>query len=167
MKLLWTEENVTFHGAFYHVTDLTLWPRPVGPLPRAIWVGGHSDAAHRRVGRLCDGWLPSYVTPDEVGEGITAIKRYAMDAERDVPDDHFGVLIPVSYDPEPTQALRVRRAGIDPHDIGAFGSSEAMIAQARRYIDVGATKLVLVPATAADLGQLQRLRQEVAIPLES
>ena len=33
--------------------------------------------------------------------------------------------------------------------------------------DAGATKLVLVPATPADLDQLERLRQEVAIPLEA
>jgi probable F420-dependent oxidoreductase len=167
MKRLWTEEDVTFHGAFYHVTEFTLWPRVVGPLPRAVWVGGHSDAAHRRVGRLCDGWLPSYVTPAEVEEGIRAIKRYAMEAEREVPEDHFGALIPVTYAAEPANAFRARRPDVDARDIVACGSSGAMLAHARRYVDAGATKLVLVPSTPADLDQLERLRAEVAVPLES
>ncbi|HEU0168996.1 MAG TPA: TIGR03619 family F420-dependent LLM class oxidoreductase [Chloroflexota bacterium] len=167
MKRLWTEEQVTFHGTFYHVTEFTLWPRIVGPLPNAVWVGGHSDAAHRRVGRLCDGWLPSYVTPGEVEQGIKAIRRYALEAEREVPEDHFGVLIPITYAAEPSQPFRARRPDVDPADIVACGSSEAMVAHARRYIDAGATKLVLVPSTPADLDQLPRLREEVAAPLEA
>jgi probable F420-dependent oxidoreductase len=166
MKRLWTEESVSFHGAFYDVTDFTLWPRPVGPLPRAIWAGGSSDAAHRRVGRLCDGWLPSYVTPDEVRRGIAAIQAYAKEAGRHVPVDHFGALIPVTFSSEPPAAIAARRPNIDPGEYAAFGSTAAMLAHARRYVAAGVTKLVLVPVTPADLTQLELLRYEVASPLE-
>ena len=166
MKRLWTEEAVTFHGAFYRVTDFTLLPRPVGPLPNAIWAGGSSDAAHRRVGRLCDGWLPSSTSPAEIEHGIAAIRRYAADAGRSVPDDHFGVLIPISFDPEPSGQLRARRPGVDPREYAAFGSTAAMLAMARRYVAAGATKLVLFPARPEDMAQLERLREEVAVPLE-
>jgi len=165
MKRLWAEEAVTFRGNFYQVTDFTLWPRPVGPLPNAIWVGGHSEAAYRRAGRLCDGWLPSYVTPDEVRHGISAIKRYAAEAGRAIPDDHYGALIPVGFDPEPTQQLLARRA--EPELFAGLGSTAAMLAQCRRYLDAGATKLVLVPARAEDLFKLDSLREEVAVPLET
>jgi probable F420-dependent oxidoreductase len=164
MKRLWTEEAVTFHGTFFHVTDLTLWPRPVGPLPRAIWAGGHSEAAHRRVGRLCDGWLPSYVTPAEVAAGITAIKRYASEANRRIEEDHYGALIQVGFAAEPPPQLIARRD--EPALFGGFGSTQAMVAQAERYIEAGVTKLVLVPASPDDLAQLERLREEVAAPLE-
>src|SRR5205823_4058486 len=151
--------------SFFHVTDLTLWPRPVGPLPRAIWAGGHSDAAHRRVGRLCDGWLPSYVTPAEVAAGIKAIKSYASESGRCIEEDHYGVLIQVGFASEPPPQLVARRA--EPELFGGFGSTQAMVEQARRYIDAGASKLVLVPAGPDDLAQLARLRDEVAAPLEN
>jgi probable F420-dependent oxidoreductase len=167
MKRLWTEERVTFHGAFYDVTDFTVWPRPVGPLPNAIWVGGNSDAAHKRAGRLCDGWLPSSTTPAEVEAGIAAIKRYAAEAGRHVQDDHYGALMPVSFEPEPSPQLVARRPGVHPREYGAFGSTKAMLAQGRRFVQAGAVKLVLFPSTPDDLGQLERLREEVALPLEA
>src|SRR5712691_2226414 len=167
MKRLWTEEHVTFHGDFFHVTDFTVWPRPVGPLPKAVWAGGNSDAAHRRVGRLCDGWLPSSTTPGEIERGIAAIERYAAEAGRDIPDDHYGALMPVSFEPEPPQLLQARRPNVDPREYGAFGSTAAMLALGRRFVAAGATKLVLYPARPEDLTELARLREEVALPLEA
>jgi probable F420-dependent oxidoreductase len=167
MKRLWSEERVTFHGAFYNVTEFTLWPRPVGPLPRAIRAGGSSDAAHRRAGRLCDGWLPSYTTPAEIERGIAAIQGYAAAANREVPDDHFGVLMPISFEPEPTSQMLSRRPNTDPREYAAFGSTEHMVAQGRRYVAAGASKLVLFPSRPEDLDQLARLREEVAAPLEA
>jgi probable F420-dependent oxidoreductase len=167
MKKLWAEEHVTFHGVFYNVTDFTIWPRPVGPLPNAVWAGGNSDAAHRRAGRLCDGWLPSYVTPAEIEHGIAAIQSYATAAARSVPDDHYGVLMPVSFEPEPTAQMLARRPNVDPRQYAAFGSTEDMRAQGRRFVEAGATKLVLFPCRPADMAQLERLRAEVAAPLEA
>ena len=167
MKKLWAEESVTFHGAFYNVTEFTVWPRPVGPLPNAVWAGGNSDAAHRRAGRLCDGWLPSYATPAEVERGIAAIKAYAEAAGRSLPDDHYGVLMPVSFEPEPTAQMLSRRPEIHPKEYAAFGSTSDMLAQGRRFVAAGATKLVLFPSRPADMAQLERLRHEVAAPLEA
>jgi probable F420-dependent oxidoreductase len=167
MKKLWAEERVTFHGAFYNVTEFTLWPRPVGPLPNAIWAGGNSDAAHRRAGRLCDGWLPSYATPAEIKRGIAAINGYAAKAGRSVPDDHYGVLMPISFEPEPTPQMLARRPNTHPREYAAFGSTADMLAQARRFVEAGATKLVLYPSRPQDLMQLERLREEVAAPLEA
>lgn len=166
MKRLWTEERVSFQGDFFRVTEFTVWPRPMGPLARAVWAGGSSAAAHRRVGRLCDGWLPSYVSPDEVAGGIAAIRAIAAGAGRAIPDDHFGALIPISFAPDPPAALIARKPGVDPRDYAAFGSAQAMRTHASRYVAAGATKLVLVPATPDDLSQLERIREEVALPLE-
>jgi len=166
MKLLWTQERASFEGEFYQVHDFTLWPRPVGPLPNAVWVGGSSDAALRRAGRLCDGWLPSSRTPAEVAAGVHAIQEYATQAGRAMPDDHFGALIPMSYDSAAADQLRQRRPELDPREFAAFGNSQVMVDLARRYIDAGASKLVILPVTAGDLRQLGRLKEEVAAPLE-
>jgi len=166
MKKLWTEERVTFHGAFYNVTDFTVWPRPVGPLPNAVWAGGNSDAAHRRAGRLCDGWLPSYATPAEIEHGIAAVNSYAAAAGRSVPDDHFGVLMPISFESEPTAQMLARRPHTHPREYAAFGSTADMLAQGRKFVAAGATKLVLFPSRSGDLAQLERLREDVALPLE-
>ena len=51
MKRLWTEEEVTHHGRFYHVSGARPTARPYQqPYPK-LWLGAMSDPAVRRVGR--------------------------------------------------------------------------------------------------------------------
>lgn len=167
MKRLWTETDVTHKGEFYRVTNLTLYPRPVGPLPNAVWLGGTSTAAHRRVGRLCDGWLPSSRTPGEVKAGIEAIRTFAAEAHRQVPEDHYGALVPFSFSDEPPQQMLARRPGVDPREYAAFGSVSTIRAKLQEYVEAGATKLVVAPVRADDLAHLERIHEEIALPLES
>ena len=66
MRRLWTEENVTFTGKYFSVEDVTIMPRPWQKKGPPIWIGGRSEAALRRTGRLGDGWLVSSVSAGEV-----------------------------------------------------------------------------------------------------
>ena len=51
MVRLWTEEQVTHHGRYYHITDARPTARPYQkPYPK-IWQAAMSDPAVRRVGR--------------------------------------------------------------------------------------------------------------------
>ena len=59
IKALWTEDKVTYHGAFYHLENETMAPKPVQKPRAPIWMGvGHPDAL-RRTARLADGWMGS------------------------------------------------------------------------------------------------------------
>src|SRR3990172_8176738 len=110
MKKLWSEENVSFAGQFYSVRDLTLLPRPFQKGGPPVWVGGRSKAAFRRAGRLADGWLASSVTPGEVAAGIEAIRSNAAEVGREIPEDHYGVLVPFCLARDEDEALRGGRA---------------------------------------------------------
>jgi alkanesulfonate monooxygenase SsuD/methylene tetrahydromethanopterin reductase-like flavin-dependent oxidoreductase (luciferase family) len=55
VRQLLTGEPVTFHGQFFDLDDAVIAPAPAEPIP--IIVGGRSDVAIRRAGRLGDGWL--------------------------------------------------------------------------------------------------------------
>ena len=59
MRRLWTEEHVSFNGKFFSIEDVTITPRPWQKGGPPIWIGGRSQAALRRTGRLGDGWLVS------------------------------------------------------------------------------------------------------------
>ena len=59
MRRLWTEDNVTFVGKYFTVEDVTILPRPWQKNGLPIWIGGRSEAALKRTGRLGDGWLVS------------------------------------------------------------------------------------------------------------
>ncbi len=57
MKLLWTEEEVEFHGKYYHVPRIRPATRPVQLPHPPIWVAANNDAAIRRAARWGYPWL--------------------------------------------------------------------------------------------------------------
>ena len=151
IKKLWSEENVSLTGQFYSVRDLTLLPRPYQQGGPPLWVGGRSKAAFRRAGRLADGWLASSITPSEVAAGIEAIRAHAAEVSREIPEDHYGVLVPFSFATDTEEALRIagssirRRQDISPSEYSALGTPEQVQLKLREYVDAGATKFVMRP----------------------
>ncbi len=82
MRALWTEEKASFHGEFADFTDCIMRPRPVQErVP--IHVGGHSEAAARRAGRLGDGFFPGKGTHEEIGKLFEVTRAAAREAGRD------------------------------------------------------------------------------------
>lgn len=56
LRLLWTQDLVTFKRRWYVITDAGINPLPIQrPIP--IWLGGNSDHLIRRIARLGDGWI--------------------------------------------------------------------------------------------------------------
>ena len=51
MQRLWTEDEVTHHGRFFHVTNARPTARPYQEPYPPIWLAGMSDPAIRRIGR--------------------------------------------------------------------------------------------------------------------
>ena len=175
MRRLWTEDKVSFNGEFYSVRDVTISPKPHQKGGPPIWIGGRSDAALRRVGRLGDGWLVSSVTAAEVKQGISSIRRYASEAGREVPEDHYGVLLAFLFTDDSEEGLKAvstvlrPRPGIPNSEISAVGPPELIRARIEEYIEAGATKFVMRPACAGDTWyqQLELLAREVIAPLQT
>jgi len=84
LRAYWTDAEVSFDSAHYPTVAMAMEPKPPqgGRLP--IWIGGSSEVAYRRVGRLGDGWLASRVTDAaSARQAIEAIHRHAEAAGRD------------------------------------------------------------------------------------
>ncbi|SDK83333.1 LLM class F420-dependent oxidoreductase [Nonomuraea jiangxiensis] len=82
MRRLWTEQTVTFDGAFDQVTGAGLAPLPVQrPIP--VWFGAQSPAAYRRAGRLADGWFPQMSPGPRLAEAKAMVEEAAARAGRD------------------------------------------------------------------------------------
>ena len=164
MRRFWTEENVTFEGKFYSVQDVTIMPRPWQKNGLPIWIGGRSQAAMRRTGRLGDGWLVSSVSPAEVKAGIKTIRAYAADAGRGVPEDHYGVLIPFYFATGADNAWEIAGRSIRPRvdlpstEFTAIGNPDQVRARVETYIAAGATKFVMRPC-----GPFEGWREQVAL----
>ncbi|QGG96716.1 LLM class F420-dependent oxidoreductase [Actinomarinicola tropica] len=82
LRRLWTERTVTFTGEFDRITGAGIAPLPVQrPIP--VWLGGASDAAYRRIGRLGDGWFPQVPPGERLDAALATIAAAAREAGRD------------------------------------------------------------------------------------
>jgi len=81
MKTLWAEDGASFAGEFVNFGDATCNPKPAGRVP--IIVGGHSEAAARRAGRLGDGFFPSVGAQIDTLPLFDVARRAAAAAGRD------------------------------------------------------------------------------------
>lgn len=82
LRQLWTEPSVTFEGRFDTVIGAGLAPLPVQrPIP--IWLGGSSDPAYQRMGRLADGWFPQVPPGERLDQALEVIADAATHAGRD------------------------------------------------------------------------------------
>ena len=175
IKRLWTEERVTHDGPFYPVSELTLQPRPVQQPHPDVWFGGHSIPAVRRTGRLGDGWLPSFVTPEEYKPKADLVREVAAEHGREIDEEHFGALI--AYVPDDAaadagpiiQAFAARRPEVPAEDVIVTGGRSELRDRLERFVDQGASKFVVVPLVPPSdwRAELEQLRTSVAAPLES
>jgi alkanesulfonate monooxygenase SsuD/methylene tetrahydromethanopterin reductase-like flavin-dependent oxidoreductase (luciferase family) len=76
VRELLTGKPTTFHGTFFDLDEAVIAP-PAAAIP--IIVGGRSDVAIRRAGRLGDGWLGIWNSPRRFG---AAVEMAAQEAAR-------------------------------------------------------------------------------------
>ena len=87
-KELWTKETPEFHGKYARVSGIGFEPKPMQRPHPPIWIGGHSDAALKRVALVGDGWMPiglrppSLLQPAQMGEKIARLQTLLCDANR-------------------------------------------------------------------------------------
>lgn len=168
MRRLWTEDDVSHHGERFVVEGVTLRPRPVQQ-PIEVWLGGQAPSELRRVGRMGDGWLPSFCTVEDVETGWELVTATAAAHDRSIDPEHLGALVAFSHThvPDPVRALLVRRRPeLDPTDVIPVGL-DALRRRLEAFTAVGASKFVVLPldeptdwsselsAIAAAVGDLQ------------
>jgi alkanesulfonate monooxygenase SsuD/methylene tetrahydromethanopterin reductase-like flavin-dependent oxidoreductase (luciferase family) len=84
MRLLWSgQHGIRFEGKFYRLAGANSGPLPNHPI--GIWLGAYKPRMLSIVGRLADGWVPSYgyVKEADLEEGNRRIDDAATAAGRD------------------------------------------------------------------------------------
>jgi probable F420-dependent oxidoreductase len=140
MRLLWTDEIVTFQGEFHTVTAASINPRPTQSVP--VWFGGTAPKVLARCGRLGDGWMPLGGANDKARESIEIIRNAR--AERGLTMDGFGIQAQAQF------------AGGDP---------DRWRGHAAKWQELGATHLAIATHNAGPTdvdGHLDRVRQYLA-----
>jgi alkanesulfonate monooxygenase SsuD/methylene tetrahydromethanopterin reductase-like flavin-dependent oxidoreductase (luciferase family) len=107
IRLMWSgQHGIRFDGKFYRLAGAHSGPVPAHPI--GIWLGAYKPRMLSLVGRLADGWVPSfgYVKQAELLEGNNRIDEAAKAAGRD-PRSIRRVLNAGNQDAETLVALTV------------------------------------------------------------
>jgi len=82
MLRLWTEEEASYEGEFVRFRECTMSPRPAaGRVP--VHIGGHTEVAARRAGRLGDGFFPGTTDAEHLARILGVMRQAAEEAGRD------------------------------------------------------------------------------------
>jgi probable F420-dependent oxidoreductase len=150
IRRFWSEDTVDHDGEHFHYKGLGIGPKPVKQPD--VWLGGQAPSELRRVGRLSDGWLPSFCTPEDAAAGRPVVEEAAAKAGRAIDPEHFGALViyvpgPDGREVPPLLAAVVnrRRPDLDPSAVIPTGHA-ALRRQLEAFLERGFSKLVVVPA---------------------
>ncbi|MEP6660439.1 MAG: TIGR03854 family LLM class F420-dependent oxidoreductase [Acidimicrobiales bacterium] len=169
IRRLWTEDVVDHHGERFHLDGIGVLPKPVQK-PLEVWLGGIAPSELRRVGRLGDGWLPSFITATEMRPARQTIEEVANAHGREIDPEHFGALVPYAIGPVPDRVLAQlarRRPDLDPTALVPSGLA-ALASTIEAFVEHGASKFVVLPLGEPD--DWSRHLEEVAaavLPLQT
>ncbi|MEA2671359.1 MAG: hypothetical protein QOG45_1579 [Chloroflexota bacterium] len=148
LRLLWSQDLVTFHGRFHHLTGAGINPRPPrGAIP--VWMGGKAEAAIRRAARLADGLMLN-VPATSAAEHIELVRGLLAEAGRDPAAFGIAGRVTLRDDHEETLA-RVReweRLGATHVSVDTMGTGLAPEEHAERLIDLARAWQGYQPAVA-------------------
>ncbi len=152
LKRLWTEDHVTFEGKHYQLDDVTLYPKPFRPVP--IHVGGRSDAALRRAGKLGDGYTGIWLSPERFAEAAERIAEVASDAGREPAEIELGMQFWTSVSNSREEAKALVSQGMEstyrlPFErferYTPFGTANEIAEHLAPFIEAGARHINLIP----------------------
>jgi probable F420-dependent oxidoreductase len=100
-RKLWTEDPAGFEGEYISFDPVHCFPKPVQKphMPILIGSGGpglNNSYALKRVAELADGWIPCFLTPEEMAAELEVLKGFCKEAGRDVDAMDISIVLPAS-----------------------------------------------------------------------
>jgi alkanesulfonate monooxygenase SsuD/methylene tetrahydromethanopterin reductase-like flavin-dependent oxidoreductase (luciferase family) len=181
MRRLWSEERVTYQGRFYQLEDAFVEPKPVQQ-PPPIWVVGTprlqgdlrvAERNLRRVARLGDGWMTTAWPPETFAELRRRIIAYAAEEGRDfsgLPCSlYYNMNVNENREAAIDESQRYLNSYYTPQVFSrqavegwvACGPPEQCAAQLQRFVEAGATDILLRFPSWDQRGQFRRCVDEV------
>lgn len=157
VRELQTGRAVTWRGEFFELDNAVIMP----PAPVPLIVGGRSDAAIRRAGRLGDGWLGIWNSPRRFAAAVELAEQAAADAGRAGPPTRHAMQVWCGLDGRrPVARDRLAEAMQAFYGLPferferycPYGSPEDIAEFLAPYVEAGCTEFNLIPQ-AADSGE--------------
>ncbi len=173
VRTLWRDTPASFKGRFTQFEGVSIDPKPVQKPGPPIWVGGRSDAALARAGRLGDGWVSYVVQPERYAQSLGKIRQAAEQAGRRLDRFVAAHLTFVTVGPDYESAERTwvrilsRRYAQDfgplARKYGVIGTAEQCAEQIDRYVQAGCRYFVMNPICDPEdeRAQLEAIASEI------
>lgn len=116
MRLAWTRERFSYAGTYHSYEEIAVTPKPAR-VPTVL-IGGFSDTAVARAGRLGDGYLSSRVPPERLAHALDVAARARARSGRPGPPI-VGVLHNAFVTEDPERDWPLVRAGAG-HQLGTY-----------------------------------------------
>jgi alkanesulfonate monooxygenase SsuD/methylene tetrahydromethanopterin reductase-like flavin-dependent oxidoreductase (luciferase family) len=157
LRPLLAGEEVSFDGEFFAFERAAL--RPVPELRIPLIVGGRSDAALRRAGRLGDGWLGIWASARRFAEAVEAVAAHAKDAARRDVEWRHGMTFWCAFGANTARAKDQVAPVMEGFYHVPFASFERYVPvgtpadvaeQVAPYVEAGCTTLNFIPFAGGD-----------------
>ena len=180
LRLTSSSENIDYNGQYWRFRNLTVLPRPVQqPIP--IWVTANPDLnkrrnteqAYRRVARLGDGWMTTFKSPEDVESSLAMSGEYAREMGHKLkPDFEVAIYHNINVNEDRDRAFAEAKRFLDRyHSVDyrqdmlklwvAAGSPAQCVQSLQRYVEAGATTILLRVVGYDQKGQFKRVTEEI------
>jgi len=179
LKLLWTEDNVSFEGKQYSFEGVTIEPKGASKPRPAIWIANNARGdqelirkTHRRVINHADGWQTSVWNTEDLAWRLKDIDEQAVEMGRDPKSIERHVYHNVNLNDDQNASIEESKKFLDlyytlDYDRSfvdgwvATGSVEQVVEHIKQYEDLGFDEITLRITSWNQREQLDRLINEV------
>jgi alkanesulfonate monooxygenase SsuD/methylene tetrahydromethanopterin reductase-like flavin-dependent oxidoreductase (luciferase family) len=140
-----------------------------------IWLGGSSEPARRRAAAVADGWIPLFLTAEQYGPALQALRRETEEAGRPADAVEPGVVVFARVGPADeamaegcawlSNLYGIPAKAFERHLIA--GPSEACAAGLARFVEAGARHIAVMVAGSDAVGHFGFLRSAFRAAAES
>jgi alkanesulfonate monooxygenase SsuD/methylene tetrahydromethanopterin reductase-like flavin-dependent oxidoreductase (luciferase family) len=185
VKLLWTQDNVTYEGKHYRCEGISVDPKPFARPRPPIWIAnnpppGNEEAIRRTLRRVvnhADGWETSLWDPADVGWRLAELRRLAIEAGRDPATIETHLYHNINVNEDRDAAIDESKRFLDTYYTmnysresvagwTATGSPDQCVEHLRVYKELGFDEVTLRMTGWDQFGQLERVTREVLPQLQ-
>ena len=91
-KRIFSENNVSYKDDYYQFENISIEPKPLGPVP--FWYCGGTPRSARLAVKYADGWMPGRITLATIEKRVEVMTKLSSEAGRSLPT--VGVIPPTS-----------------------------------------------------------------------
>lgn len=169
VRRLLSESDVNYNGDGISLEHATILPK--SPVPIPMLMGGYSETVLRRTGRLADGWISYYYSPQDYSESWKVVQTAAIEAKRDPHLLRSVDLVPLAISTSFEEGGEISREFTGNYmdlpknthcspDSAVRGTLAECIQQIKKFQEIGLDELVFIPANY-DLELVEKAGKEL------